>query len=87
MPVKFAKNIDRLGQKTITLADMLEDASMEKAKLYAGEGWTEDRFYLTAEGGLVLMKGSNESSQNMYYWTTEGEQPEWKDAYQMLFQK
>ena len=87
VPVKFAKNIDLLGQKTITLADMLKDTSMEKARLYAGEGWTEDRFYLTAEGGLVLMKGSNESSQNMYYWTTEGEQPEWKDAYQMLFHK
>ena len=87
VPVKFAKNIDLLGQKTITLADMLEDASMEKARLYAGEGWTEDRFYLTAEGGLVLMKGSNESSLNMYYWTTEGEQPEWKDTYQVLFQK
>ena len=87
VPVKFAKNIDLLGQKTITLADMLKDTSMEKARLYAGEGWTEDRFYLTAEGSLVLMKGSNESSLNMYYWTTEGEQPEWEDAYQMLFQK
>ena len=87
VPVKFAKNIDLLGQKTVTLADMLKDTSLEKAKSYAGEGWTEDRFYLTAEGGLVLMKGSNESSQNMYYWTTEGEQPEWKDTYQVLFQK
>ena len=87
VPVKLAKNIDLLGQKTVTLADMLKEASLEKAKLHAGEGWTEDRFYLTAEGGLVLMKGSNESSQNMYYWTTEGEQPVWKEVYQMLFQK
>ena len=31
--VKFAKNIDLLGQKTITLADMLEDASLEKPKV------------------------------------------------------
>jgi hypothetical protein len=83
--VKFAKNFDLLGQKEVTLADMLSDASLEKVKYAAGEGWTEDRFCLTAEGGLVLLKGSNENSQNMYYWTTEGEQPQWKDAYQSLF--
>ena len=87
VPVKFAKNIDLLGQKTVTLADMLKEASLEKARGYAGEGWTEDRFYLTEEGGLVLMKGSNEESQNMYYWTTEGEQPGWKESYRFLFLK
>ena len=59
----------------------------EAAKTAGGDGWTEDRFYLTAEGGLVLLKGSDESSQNMYYWTTEGEQPAWKDTYQGIFQK
>ena len=85
--VKFAKNIDLLGQKEVTLADMLSDTSMEKVRYAAGEGWTEDRFCLTAEGGLVLLKGSNEHSQNMYYWTTEGEQPQWKEAYQPLFTK
>ena len=87
VPVKIARNIDLLGQKAVTLADMMSANSLEKAKEAAGEGWTEDRFYLTAEGGLVLMKGSNESSLNMYYWTTEGEQPQWKDVYQLLFQK
>ena len=87
VPVKQARNFDLLGQKTVTLADMLSAASLERAKSIAGEGWTEERFYLTAEGGLVLMKGSNESSLNMYYWTTEGEQPEWKSAYQPLFRK
>ena len=86
-PVKFAKNIDLLGQKNVTLADMLKEASLEKARGYAGEGWTEDRFYLTEDGGLVLMKGSNESSLNLYYWTTEGEQPQWKEAYATLFRK
>ena len=85
--VKFAKNYDLLGQKTVTLADMVKDTSLEAARVAGGEGWTEDRFYLTAEGGLVLLKGSNEVSQNMYYWTTEGEQPAWKDSYQALFQK
>ncbi|MBO5329540.1 MAG: copper amine oxidase N-terminal domain-containing protein [Anaerotignum sp.] len=87
VPVKFAKNIDLLGQKTVTLADMLHEDALEKVKTIAGEGWTEDRFCLTEEGGLVILKGSNEASQNMYYWTTEGEQPEWKDAYQTLFRK
>lgn len=87
MDVKLAENIDLLKQKTITLADMLSDASLEKVKQAAGAGWTEDRFCLTAEGGLVLLKGSNEESQNMYYWTTEGKQPEWKEAYRELFLK
>lgn len=85
--VKLAENIDLLSQKTVTLADMLKEASLEKVKLAAGEGWTEDRFYLTAEGGLVLLKGSNEKSLNLHYWTTEGEQPEWKDSYRELLQK
>ncbi len=83
--VKFAKNYDLLGQKEVSLTDMISDESLEKVRYAAGEGWTEDRFYLTAEGGLVLLKGSNENSLNMYYWTTEGEQPQWKDAYQPLF--
>ena len=87
VPVKFAKNIDLLGQKTVTLEQMLTEASLEKARAAAGEGWTADRFYLTEEGGLVLLKGSNESSLNLYYWTTEGQQPEWKEVYQPLFDK
>ena len=85
--VKLAKNYDLLGQKMVTLADMVKETSLEAAKTAGGDGWTEDRFYLTAEGGLVLLKGSDESSQNMYYWTTEGEQPAWKDTYQGIFQK
>ncbi|MBR5816568.1 MAG: hypothetical protein IKY38_03980, partial [Anaerotignum sp.] len=85
--VKFAKNIDLLGQKTVTLEQMLTEASLEKVKGVAGEGWTADRFYLTEEGGLVLLKGSNESSLNLYYWTTEGQQPEWKETYQALLGK
>ena len=85
--VKLAKNFDLLGQKEVTLADMMSEESLEKVRYAAGEDWTEDRFCLTSEGGLVLLKGSNENSLNMYYWTTEGEQPEWKDTYQPLFQK
>ncbi|MBR4934570.1 MAG: copper amine oxidase N-terminal domain-containing protein [Anaerotignum sp.] len=87
VPVKFAKNIDLLGQKTVTLEQMLTEASLEKVKGVAGEGWTADRFYLTEDGGLELLKGSNESSLNLYYWTTEGQQPAWKEAYQPLFGK
>lgn len=85
--LKLAENIDLLHQKTVTLADMVSGNSLEKVKQAAGKGWTEDRFCLTAEGGLVVLKGSNEDSQNMYYWTTEGEQPQWKEAYSALFPK
>ena len=85
--LKLAENIDLLHQKTVTLADMVSGDSLEKVKQAAGEGWTEDRFCLTAEGGLVVLKGSNEDSQSLYYWTTEGEQPQWKEAYRTLFPK
>ncbi|MBQ7759445.1 copper amine oxidase N-terminal domain-containing protein [Anaerotignum sp.] len=85
--VKFAKNFDLMGQKTVTLADMLTEASLEEMKAVAGEGWTEDRFCLTSEGGLVLLKGSNESSLEMHHWTTEGKQPVWKDSYKALLHK
>lgn len=83
--VKLAKNFDLLGQKAVTLEDMLKEGSLEKAKIAAGEEWTADRFCLTEEGGLILLKGGEDS--RMYYWTTEGEQPEWKSAYQPLFLK
>lgn len=85
--VKLAENIDLLGQKTVTLADMLEEGSLEEVKTVAGEGWTAERFFLTQEGGLVLLRGSNEGGLEMHYWTTEGKQPVWKDAYKGLFQK
>ncbi len=85
MPVKFAKNFDLLGQKTVTLADMLKEGSLEKAKIAAGEGWTEDRFYLTEEGNLILMKGS-EGGQ-VFDWAAENAQPEWKSGYEPLFRK
>ncbi len=84
--VQLAQNIDLMGQKMVTLADMLQEASLEKVREVTGEDWMADRFFLTAEGGLVLLKGGGES-QNLYYWTTEGEQPRWKAAYEGLFQK
>ena len=87
VPVKFAKNYDLLGQKAVTLADMLSESALEEVRKTAGDGWTEDRFYLSAEGGLVLLKGSNESSQEIHHWTTEGKQPEWKGSYKELLQK
>ena len=83
----MAENIDLLGQKTVTLADMLEEASLKEVETFAGEGWTAEHFFLTSEGGLVLLKGSNEGGLELHYWTTEGKQLVWKDAYKELFQK
>ena len=85
--IKMAENIDLLGQKTVTLADMLDEASLKEVQTFAGEGWTAEYFFLTAEGGLVLLKGSNEGGLELHYWTTEGKQFVWKDAYKDLFQK
>ncbi len=85
--VNLAKNYDLLGQKAVTLADILGEVSLAEVKKAAGEGWTEDRFYLTETGGLVLLKGSNESSLEMYHCTTESKQLEWQKRYGELFQK
>lgn len=85
--VKMAENIDLLGQKVVTLADMLDGASLEEVRAEAGEGWTEEQFFLTPEGGLVLLKESNEGGLEMHYWTAEGKSLGWKDAYKALFQK
>lgn len=86
-PVKFARNIDLLNQKLVTLADMLDEAALGEMKAAAGEGWTEDRFYISAEGALVLLKGSEENSLEIHHWTTEGKQPEWNEKYKALFVK
>lgn len=85
--VKFARNMDLLNQKMVTLADMLSEAALAEVKEMAGEGWSEDRFYISAEGGLVLLKGSEENSLEMHHWTTEGKQPEWNEKYKELFVK
>lgn len=87
VPVKFAKNIDLLGQKMVTLADMLAEDSRAEVKAAAGEGWTEDRFYLTEDGALVLLKGSNESSLEMHHWTQEGKPLNWQKNYKELMSK
>lgn len=86
-PVKLTKNIDLLGQKTVTLEDMLDKTSLEEVKVAAGEGWTPENFFLTAEGGLVLLEGDSDGILKMHYWTTEGKQPNWKGTYKALFQK
>ena len=49
MPVRFAKNFDLLGQRAVTLADMLTQTSLEAAQAQAGEDWTAEQFYLTAD--------------------------------------
>lgn len=85
--VSFAKNYDLMGQKAVTLEDLLEEASLKEVKQAAGEDWTEDRFYLSAEGSLVLLKGSEENSLEMYAWTTEGKLLTWKGKFRELFQK
>lgn len=85
--VNFAKNIDLLGQKTVTLADMLTKDALQAVQKIAGEDWTADRFYLDAEGGLVLLTGSQENSQEIHHWTTEGKPLAWKEKFGELFEK
>ena len=86
-PVKLTKNIDLLGQKTVTLADLLKKSALEEVRTAAGAGWTEDRFFLTADASLVLLEGADENNLELHYWTREGKPLEWKDTYQKIFQR
>ena len=81
--VRLAKNIDLLGQKTVMLGDMLAEASMDKVKAAAGQEWTEDRFYLTEEGGLMILKGSNDNSHSIQHWATD-DPLDWQKGYHEL---
>ena len=81
--VRLAKNIDLLGQKTVMLGDMLAEASMDKVKAAAGQEWTEDRFYLTEEGGLMILKGSNDNSQSIQHWAKD-DPLDWQKGYHEL---
>ena len=85
--VSFAKNIDLLGQKTVTLADMLTKDTLQAVQKQAGEGWSADRFYLNEDGGLVLLRGSQENSLESYSWTAEDRQLIWKEKFGELFGK
>ena len=81
--VRLAKNIDLLGQKSVVLSDMLADASMDEVKTAAGQEWTADCFYLTEEGGLMLLKGDSDSGQSIQHWANENPL-EWQKGYHDL---
>lgn len=78
----LAQNLNLLEQKSVTLADLLRESSMEAVRAAAGAGWTEDRYYLTAEGGLVLLTGSAAACGQAQPWT--GETLLWKNSAQDL---
>lgn len=80
--VKRAENVDLLGQKTVTLADMLNESALKAVKASAAAGWTEDDFLLTAGGNLALFANGEEG---VHAWGADFEKPEWKAAYQGLF--
>jgi len=85
-PIKLAENIDLLGQKTVTLEELLEQDSFAEIQAAAGAGWSPEDFYLTPEGGLVLLTADGEGGAELLDWTGE-KQPQWKKPYQKLFQE
>ena len=58
--VQLAKSFDLLEQKTVTLADMLTQTSLEEVRTAAGEHWAEGQFYLTEDGTLMLFAENGE---------------------------
>ena len=85
MPVRFAKNFDLLGQRAVTLADMLTQTSLEAAQAQAGEDWTAEQFYLTADGELILIGRNAEGGQTIEPLTAE--QNIWRKKYKGIFTK
>lgn len=86
VPVKLAGNIDLLGQKAVTLEELLEQESFAEIQAAAGAGWSPEDFYMTAEGRLVLLTADEEGEIELREWTGE-KQLQWKKPYQKLFQK
>ena len=84
--VKLAENIDLLGQKAVTLEELLEQDSFAEIQAAAGAGWSSEDFCLTPEGGLTLLTADGEGGAELRDWTGE-KQPQWKKPYQKLFQK
>ena len=85
MPVRFAKNLDLLGQRAVTLADMLTQTSLEAAQAQAGEDWTAEQFYLTADGELILIGRNAEGGQTIE--PLKAEQSIWRKKYKGIFTK
>lgn len=85
MPVRFAKNFDLLGQKTVTLADMLTQTALEVAQEAAGADWTAEQFYLTADGELILIEEDADGGQTIE--PLAAEQTVWRKKYKGLFTK
>lgn len=84
--VKLAENIDLLGQKSVTLEELLEQDSFAEIQAAAGAGWSPENFFLTTEGGLALLADSEDNGVEL--WDRTGEQQlQWKKPYQKLFQK
>ncbi len=86
VPQYFAKNIDLTAQKTVTLKELLTENSLQEIYTVAEEGWTEECFYLTQEGMLVLLKKDAENQLERHYWPQEGNPLQWRKAYQDLLE-
>lgn len=85
VPVRFAKNFDLLGQRTVTLADMLTQTSLEAVQETAGEDWTAEQFYLTADRELILIESDADGGQTIE--PLAAEQITWRKNYKGLFTK
>lgn len=80
--VKLAKNFDLLGQKEVTLADMLNESALKALQAAAAADWAEESFFLTADGNLTLFANSEEG---VHHWGADFEKPEWKGNYKEVF--
>lgn len=83
--ISMAKNIDLLGQKEVTLADMLEEDALEEVRSAVGKGWKADAFYLTEDGRLMLLLEDADSMDAGFLTTENGVYP-WKDAFRRIQQ-
>ena len=78
-PLRLSENIDLMGQKNVSLSDMLTQESFAAVAAEAGPGWAETEFYLLEEGTLVLLQRTDGLS--LQYWMGD---LEWEPQYQKI---
>lgn len=84
MPLAFTKNIDLVGQKTVSPADLLQESALQELRTLCGADDTQS-LYLDADGALVLLYADAEGQRQEYRRSAESAAEDWKKAYRGIF--
>lgn len=82
-PLYLTKNIDLLGQKTVSQTDLLEESALQQMRTIDGAG--DPIFYLDADGTAVLLSADAEGHLVEERLQKENLSAAWKKAYRGIF--